>query len=98
MMKNNQYIIDTVKTIPASEFPSYIRQRSLTNNIYCILDIAKDKKLYPYLKHGDWHYYWFNKNWKLFEKVKGEEINFTAPCLITLDPRKISVRRYFKTL
>ena len=96
MTGEKQNIVYLVKNLPTSEFPSYIRQRSLTNNIYCILDIAKDKNLYPFLKFGDWQYYWFNKSWKLFENTKGEEITFSAPCLITLDPRKISVRRFLE--
>jgi len=87
--------IDKKTSLNDTQLDSAVK-RSLTNNIYCILDIAKDKNLYPFLKFGDWHYYWFNKNWKLFENAKNEEITSTTPCLITLDPRKISVRRFLE--
>ena len=99
MSKIDNFEAVTKKSILTSEFPSYIRKQALENtgNLYCIIDIAKDEKLYPYLKHGDWQYYWLNQNWKQLDDKKAKrDASESAPCLITLNPRKMTVRQFIE--
>ncbi len=96
MKKLSQLFKSETKEIPVGEFPSYIRERALNkdSNVYCIIEMSKDKELYPYLKYGDWEYYWFSFNWKLLDNSE-EKKNFDSlPCLLVLDPRKLSIRSF----
>ncbi len=98
MKKLSQLFESEIKEITVEEFPSYLRERTINENCsaYCLIDISKDKEVYPYLKHGDWEYYWFSFNWKFLEKPTEKENAGSIPCLIVLDPRKLSVRRFIE--
>jgi hypothetical protein len=60
------------------------------------MEIAKDKELFPYLKYGDWEYYWFSYNWKFLDNSKEKKDFNSLPCLLVLDPRKLSVRSFIE--
>lgn len=98
MKKLTQQFQSETKNIPVADFPSYIREQSLLENnaVYCILEMAKDRDLFPYLKHGDWEYYWFSYNWKFIDNPKEQKEFDSLPCLIVLDPRKLSVRSFLE--
>lgn len=98
MKKLHQQFKSEMKNIPAAEFPSYIRERALNeeSSIYCILEVSKERDLFPYFKFGDWEYYWFSYNWKFLDNPK-EDKNFKSlPCLLVLNPRKLSVRSFIE--
>lgn len=98
MKKLSQLFKSETKDVPVREFPSYIRERALNkdSSIYCIIEMSKDRELYPYLKYGDWEYYWFSYNWKLLDSHKESKEFESLPCLLVLDPRKLSVRSFLE--
>lgn len=83
-----------VSAIPLSEFPAFINARASGKEgaIYCILDGASDKSIYPMLKGSKWEYKCLYKKNVHFEGERMiDELAATAPYLLKLDPEKMSI-------
>ncbi len=83
-----------IKTILFSEFPAYLmnRAKEKDNSLYCVLDGASDKTIFPMLKNSKWEYGCLYKKNVHFEGERMvDELAATAPYLLKLDPAKMSV-------
>ena len=88
-----QFQTDEITTIPFSEFPGFIHNRVVEKkgNVYCILDGASDRTIYPMLKSNKWDYTCLYKKKIHFEGDRMvDELAATAPYLLLLDPAKMN--------
>ena len=88
---------EDIKTIPFSDFPSFIREKALEKetNVFCIIDGASDEKIFPMLKSSDWDYACLYRKGVHYEGERmTDAFAATAPYLITLDPRKLTVEKF----
>ena len=94
MENKPQLQTDEITTIPFSEFPGFINKRVLEKkgSLYCILDGASNKTVYPMLKSNKWDYTCLYKKKIHFEGDRMvEELAATAPYLLLLDPAKMNM-------
>lgn len=88
---------EDIKTIPFSDFPSLIREKALgkKTKVFCIIDGASDEKIFSMLKSSDWDYICLYRKGVHYEGERmTDDFAATAPYLITLDPRKITVEKF----
>lgn len=86
--------IESVKTISFSEFPAYLmnRETEKESSLYCVLDGASDKTIYPMLKSSRWDFKCLYKKNVHFEGERMvDELAATAPYLLKLDPARMSI-------
>lgn len=88
---------EDIKTIPFLDFPAFIREKALEKktNVFCIIDGAGDEKIFPMLKSSDWDYVCLYRKGVHYEGERmTDDFAATAPYVITLDPRKITVEKF----
>ena len=99
MESTHQLEKDEITAIQFSDFPALINTRASEKKsyVYCIIDSACDKNIYPMLKNSKWDYTCLYKKNIHFEGDRMcEELAATAPYFLVLDPAKIKVEHFIQ--